>query len=842
MHFQLSEPITNPPPLPIKQHFYSHRPQKHSSLSFQAPNATKLTTHTHLSVFDRPINSSTYALILESCRTLNLGKQLHAHTLRSGFGGHEFMETKLLQMYGRFGCLEDAELLFDKMQLRNLYSWTAMLSLYVDHGLFEEAFWLFEELQIEDVSVEFFVFPLALKVSSGLGMEELGRQLHGIVIKHQFVSNLYVGNALIDMYGKCGNLDDARKVFGKMPEKDCVSRNSILTACAANGMVYEALDFLERMSLMENSKPNLVSWSAVIGGFSQNGYDEEATELLLRMQAEGIEPNERTIASVLPACARLQKLSLGKEFHGYVTRHGMMSNFYIVNGLIDIYRRCADIKTAFKLFSKFSAKNAVSCNTIVVGYCENGYTSEARELFDRMELLGIRKDIISWNSMISGYVDNFQFDEAMSMFKDLLMEDGIKPNSFTLGSALTACADTVSLRLGKELHSQAIVRGLQSNTFVGGALVEMYCRCHDLMAAQKAFNEVTVRDTATWNALISGYSCCNQIEDIQHLLQKMCEDGFGPNIYTWNGTLAGHVENGLHETAMHLFSEMQASNMWPDIYTVGIILSACSRLASIDRGKQIHAHSVRCSYDADVHIGAALVDMYAKCGSIRHALLAYERIPNPNLVSHNAMLTAYAMHGHGEDGIALFRKMLENGFRPDQVTFLSVLSSCVHIGLVDTAQEFFDLMQYYDIKPTIKHYTCMIDLLSRTGQLSKAYELIKNAPMKYDSVLWSAFLGGCVTHHNMELGEIAAEKLIELEPDNTGNYIMLANLYAFDGRWADLARTRQKMKDRGMHKNPGCSWIEDRDDVHVFLAHDKSHKRKEDIYATLDNLTLHMKS
>ncbi|XWS61367.1 hypothetical protein CRYUN_Cryun07bG0120300 [Craigia yunnanensis] len=430
---RLWESIAIPPPSPpLNQN--PPKPQSHM------PNT--------LSLLDKPIKFKAPMLdasILESCNNPNLGKQVHAHTYKTGFFGQEFVDTKLLLMFGK------------------------------------------------------------------------------------------LGNALIDMYGKCGSLDDAKKVLETMSEKDRVME------CCCYRLCYQ--------------------WE-VIGGFSQNCYDEEAIEMLFRMVGEGIEPNAQTLASVLPACARLQKLSLGKEFHGYITRHRFMCNAIVVNGLT--------------------------------------------------------------------------------------------------GSALTACADTASLRFGREVHAQAIVRGLQSNTFVGGALVELCCKCQDLMAAQNAFNEVSKRDTSTWNALISGYARCNQIKNIQHLFRKMKEDGFEPNVYTWNGITAGHVENDLHDKAIQLLSEKLTSNMRPDIYTIGIILPACSRSATIERGKQIHAHSIRCGYDADVYIGAALVDMYAKCGSIQHALLAYNRISDPNLVSHNAM------HGHGEDGrIALFRRMIANGFRPD---------------------------------------------------------------------------------------------------------------------------------------------------------------------------------
>lgn len=846
MSYQLAKPITQlPPSLAAPTNHGSKTPlfnKPTTSISFQRPEPTLEPipvsllppSNPHAFILDKPVHSASYASILESCKRPDFGKQIHAHTLKTGFCGHHFVGTKLLQMYGRCGCLEEAIVLFEELPLRNLYSWTAILSVHVDNGFFEEAFLLFLEVQFEGIGLEFFVFPILFKICGGLGTPELGRQFHGIAVKYQFVANIYVGNALIDMYGKCGSLDDAKKVLTKMKERDCVSWNSIITACAANGRVFEALDYLNRMP-SDKLTPNLVSWSAVLGGFSQNGYDEKAMELLFRMQAAGFKPNAQTLASVLPACARLQSISLGKEIHGYITRHGFKYNPFLMNGLVDMYRRCDDMTSAFKIFSNFLTKNTVSYNTMIVGYFESGDISTAKKLFDQMESTGIEKDLVSWNSMISGYTGNFLLDEALGMYQEFLME-GNEPDSFTLGSVLTACAGMPSLRRGKEIHSHAIIRGLQLNTFVCGALVEMYCKCQDLEAAQMAFDEASERDLTTWNILISGYTHCNKIEKIQNFLQKMREDGFEPNEYTWNGIIAGCVENNHFDSAMELFSQMQASNLRPDIFTVGIILSTCSRLATIERGKQVHAHAIRCGFDSDVYIGAALVDMYAKCGSLKHALQAYSRISNPNLVSHNAMLTAYAMHGHGEEGIAFFHRRLEEGFRPDHITFLSVLSSCVHAGSIEKGYELFNLMGFYNVRPTLKHYTSMVDLLSRAGQLNEAYEFAKKLPMEPDSVLWSALLGGCVVHGNVELGEIVAEKLIELEPNNTGNHVLLANLYSCARRWNDLARTRKLMKDRGMHKDPGCSWIEDRDEIHVFLASDKSHRRAKEIYDTLNTL------
>ncbi|KAL1824004.1 hypothetical protein ACET3Z_010782 [Daucus carota] len=594
------------------------------------------------------------------------------------------------------------------------------------------------------------------------------------------------------------------------------------------------------MSFEDNLSPNIVSWSGVISGCSQNGLDEEAIEILGKMQAAGVEPNARTLASVLPACARLNKLRLGREVHGFIVRRGLMGNQIVVNGLLDVYRRCKDLDSAVRIFSKFSVQNAACYNTMIVAYSEAGEISKARRLFDHMELNRLERNIISWNLIISGYVDNSLFREALTMFIDLLRHDCVATNSFTLGSVLTACTDMGLTRLGKEIHAHAIVRGLQSNPFVGGSLVKMYSKCQDIKSARTSFDEVSERDLATWNALISGYSRCNQTEHILVSLQEMRVDGFEPNVYTWNGIIAGLVENGCHELALEMFPKMHSSNLHPDIYTIGSILTSCSRLATLERGKQVHAHSIRFGYESDFYIGAALVDMYAKCGNIKHSHLAYNRISTRNLVTENSMLTAYAMHGHGEEGIAFFRKMLIDGFVPDTVTFLSVLSSCVHAGSVEAGKEFFKLLRSYNVNPTLKHFTCMVDLLSRAGELNEAYRLICEMPLQPDSIIWGAFLGGCVLAGNVDLGEVAAKRLIELEPDNTANYVVLANLYAYAGRWKELAKTRKIIKEKHMNKNPGCSWIETSDQIHVFVSGDISHKNHDDIYNTLYNLRNHM--
>ncbi|KAL3846130.1 hypothetical protein ACJIZ3_003533 [Penstemon smallii] len=824
MFSQLQVVVHAPPSPPSEPPLNTHSDVRFNKLSSSVSSQDNQYSQIILPFLNGKVNSTSYASVLDSCTTPKTGKQVHDHLLKNGYNRREFVGTKLLQMYGKFRCFNYVVHLFDKMPERNLYTYTALLNLLLDNELFDKALLYFVQLLFDDVKLEFFVFPVALKICCGYGGVELGRQLHGIAMKIGVLSHVYVGNALIDMYGKCESLNEAKKLLNSMFERDCVSWNSIITACASNGKVFQSLEFLEEMSRENNLAPNLVSWSALIGGFSQNGYDQEAIEMLYKMRAAGCEPNMRTLASALPAAARLRKLSLGKKIYGYIIRHGFMSSPYVANGLIDLYRRCNDMVSASKIFSRFSIRDEVSFNTMIAGYCDNGEIHKAKELFDQVEYEGKSKDLISWNSMISGYAENSLFNEALRMLIELLSE-GTEPDSFTLGSVLGACASIGFLSLGKCIHSYCIVKGQESNLFVGGALVEMYCKCQELEAAVKALHRVPEKDIVIWNSLVSGYA----------------HDGFEPNVYTLNGIIAGYVENDHNELALKLFLEMQSSKLSPDIYTVGIVLPACSKLATTERGKQVHAYAIRRGFVSNVYIVAALIDMYAKCGIMNYAKLVHDRSKNHNLVTRNAMLNAYAIHGHGVDGIAFFRKILNDGLIPDNVTFLAVLSSCVHAGSVDTGLEFFDLMGFYGVVPTLKHYTCMVDLLSRAGLLKRAYKVVKSMPFDPDTVIWGALLGGCIIHGDSDLGEIAAHKLIALEPENSGNYVMLANLYASKGKWQELKRIRQQMKEEQLCKNLGCSWIEVKDEMHVFMACDKSHKRAEEVYDILDNLTAEMR-
>lgn len=287
---------------------------------------------------------------------------------------------------------------------------------------------------------------------------------------------------------------------------------------------------------------------------------------------------------------------------------------------------------------------------------------------------------------------------------------------------------------------------------------------------------------------------------------------------------------------------VQEAGIEPDEYTFTSILSTCASLASLEQGKQIHAHVVKNMFGSDVFVGSALVDMYAKCGSIDDAQKVFYEMPDQNVVSWNTIIVGCARHGCVKMAQDFFHQMQRAGIKPDHVTFVGILSVCSHAGLVDEGFDYFDYMtNYCRIAPRLEHYTCIIDLLGRAGRLDEAEYLITKAPFEPNALVWRTLLGACRTHGNIDLGRLAAENLLKLEPQDAMTYVLLSNIYAAAGRWDDVSNLREIMKYRGVKKEPGCSWIEVRNKVHVFVVGDRSHPETEAIYQKLDELISQMR-
>lgn len=313
------------------------------------------------------------------------------------------------------------------------------------------------------------------------------------------------------------------------------------------------------------------------------------------------------------------------------------------------------------------------------------------------------------------------------------------------------------------------------------------------------------------------------------------------NDVTWNTVIVGHVQLGDGEKALRLFLNMLEYRVQATEVTYSSALRACASLAALEPGLQIHSLTVKTTFDKDIVVTNALIDMYAKCGSIKDARLVFDLMNKQDEVSWNAMISGYSMHGLGREALRIFDKMQETEVKPDKLTFVGVLSACANAGLLDQGQAYFtSMIQDHGIEPCIEHYTCMVWLLGRGGHLDKAVKLIDEIPFQPSVMVWRALLGACVIHNDIELGRISAQHVLEMEPQDKATHVLLSNMYATAKRWDNVASVRKNMKRKGVKKEPGLSWIESQGIVHSFTVGDTSHPEVRVINGMLE--WLHMKT
>lgn len=436
-------------------------------------------------------------------------------------------------------------------------------------------------------------------------------------------------------------------------------------------------------------------------------------------------------------------------------------------------------------------------------YSKCGYLDYARKVFDDIP----DKNVISWTAMISGYIDVERYREAVDLFRKLI-DMGLRPDSFSVVRVLSACAHLGDLNSGEWIDRCITQFGLSRNVFVATALVDMYAKCGNMEKARYAFDGVPVKDIITWSTMIQGYA-----------------------------------SNGLPKEALDLFFQMQKEKLAPDRYSMVGVLSACARLGALELGDWASKLMDIEEFLSNPVLGTALIDMYAKCGSMTQAWEIFKRMKEKDVVVWNAAISGLAMNGHVKPAFGLFGQMEKSGILPNANTFMGLLCGCTHVGLVNDGRRYFDSMnRVFSLTPTIEHYGCMVDLLARAGLLGDAHQLIKNMPMEANCIVWGALLGGCRLHKDTQLAEYVLKKLIELEPWNSGNYVLLSNIYSASHKWDAAAKIRSIMNERGIQKVPGYSWIEVNGTVHEFLVGDKSHPMSEMIYKKLGGLAKELKA
>lgn len=516
------------------------------------------------------------------------------------------------------------------------------------------------------------------------------------------------------------------------------------------------------------------------------------------MLLSGVLPNSYTFPFVLKSIARISDTSLGNQVHAHVLKLGLGSDAFVHTSLINMYAHICDLDSARLVFYKSGLRDAVSYTALINGYASVGCLGEAKKLFDEMP----DRDVVAWNAMIAGYVQQGRYEDALALFREVV-DENVVPNESTMVTVLSACARLGSLELGNWVHSWIKEHGLDGNLQLVNALIDMYSKCGELEQALVLFEGMKRKDVISWNVMIGGYTHMNRYKE-----------------------------------ALMMFRQMLRSNVEPNDVTFLSVLPACAHLGALDLGKWIHIYVDKNFQQLDnVSLRTSLVDMYAKCGNIKAAEQVFTNMDSKSIASWNAMISGLAMHGNANKALELFSRMISEGFKPDDITFVGVLSACNHAGLLDLGRQYFrSMMEEYKISPKMQHYGCVIDLLGRAGLFDEAEALMKTMKMKPDAAIWTSLLGACRDHGHMDLGENVAGHLFELEPENHGAYVLLSNIYAKAGRWDDVARIRTKLNDKGLKKVPGCSSIEVDSVVHEFLVSDKVHPQSNEIYKMLDEM------
>ncbi|XP_028802697.1 pentatricopeptide repeat-containing protein At1g31430-like [Neltuma alba] len=553
-------------------------------------------------------------------------------------------------------------------------------------------------------------------------------------------------------------------------------------------------------------KPSLFIYNLMTKAFVEKSSFREAISLFSQLRKDGLWPDNYTYPFVLKAIGCIGQFNEAVKVHGFIVKTGLELDTYV-------------------------------CNSLMRMYAELGKVDSFEKLFENMS----EKDKVSWNIMITSYVKCRRFKDAITIFQRMLEESNEKPDEATVVSTLSACTALKDLDLGKEIHSYVLSEFLLT-TIVGNALVDMYCKCGCVSIAQEIFDEVPMKNVICWTSMINGYVTCGQLDEARDLFEKSPTR----DIVLWTTMINGYVQFNCFDEAVALFQEMQMRRIKPDKFIVVTLLTGCAQLGALEQGKWIHGYIDGNKVTLDAVVGTALIEMYAKCGCIEKSLEIFYRLRERDTATWTSIVCGLALNGKTSKALELFQEMKKFGARPDDITFIGVLSACSHGGLVEEGHKiFYSMKRTYQIEPKVQHYGCFIDLLGRAGLLHEAEELIKKLPDQKNEMiipLYGSLLSACRFYGNIEMGERIAQRLGNIEYSDSSLHTLLANIYASADRWEDVSKVRNKMKDLGIKKFPGCSAIEVNGILHEFLVGNPSHPEIghpeiRDTYSMLDAIT-----
>ncbi|XVE88664.1 hypothetical protein DITRI_Ditri19aG0087600 [Diplodiscus trichospermus] len=531
------------------------------------------------------------------------------------------------------------------------------------------------------------------------------------------------------------------------------------------------------LSLFETApqNPNIFSFNAIIYGFITNEEPFKGLKFYRNMRILGIFPDKYTFPCLLKGCCDIMEVLEVRKIHGLAFKLGLHLDLYVGSGLVKCYLKFLFMGDAEKVF-----------NELLV------------------------RDVVLWNAMVNGYAQVGQFNEALGVFRKMCLE-GVEMTGFTVTGVLSALATIGDAENGRAIHGLIVKLGYSSSIVVSNALIDMYGKCKCVDESLKIFKMIDERD-----------------------------------IFSWNSIMFVHEQCGHHDEALRLFGTMLRDGIRPDLITLTTVLPSCTQIAALMHGKEIHGYMIvnGLSKDGnsedidDILINNSIMDMYAKCGSMREAHLVFDKMSHKDVASWNILIMGYGMHGYGNEALDVFSLMCESGFRPDDVTFVGVLSACSHAGFVSLGRQILAQMKSrYGVVPTIEHYTCVVDMLGRAGLLEEAYQLALTSATEANAVVWRALLAACRLHGNSDIAEVTAKHVLQSEPEHSGNYVLMSNVYVAAGKYEEVLDVRNMMRQQNVRKLPGCSWIEVKNGVHSFINGDRRHPRSNSIYDGLHSLT-----
>ncbi|KAJ4708314.1 Pentatricopeptide repeat-containing protein [Melia azedarach] len=597
---------------------------------------------------------------------------------------------------------------------------------------------------------------------------------------------------------------------------------------------------------------------------------EDALCFALEMHLRGVVFDAVTYTTVLAFCLDHEGFLFGLQLHSLIVKFGLDNEVFVGNALITMYSRW-------------------------------WHLGEARRVFDEMQ----NKDLVSWNAMLSGYTQEGNYGlEAIRAFIEMVRQ-GIRLDHVSFTSAISACGHEGNLGVGKQIHGLSLKMGYGNHVSVANVLMSTYSKCDVASDAKLVFDRMHDRNVISWTTMISlseedavslfcqmrldgvypnevtfigllhaisikkfvkegrtihGFciktnfvselNVCNSLvtmyakfESMQES-KKVFEELNYKEIISWNALISGYAQNGLPQVAFHTFF-LAIKESKPNQYTFGSVLSAIGAAEdiSLKHGQRCHSHIIKYGLDTDPIVCAALLDMYAKRGSISESQRVFDETSERREIAWTAIISAYARHGDYESVMIWFKKMENEGIRPDSITFLSILTGCGRKGMVDMGRQLFDSMvKDYQIEASPEHYSCMVDMLGRAGRLEEAEELVSQIPGGPVLSVLQSLLGACRIHGNVEMGERVANVLLEMEPKESGSYVLMSNLYAEKGDWEKVAKIRKGMREKGVKKEVGFSWVDvDIDGLHGFSSGDQSHPKSKEIFRMAECLGSEMK-